>query len=96
MPISILVYKSKEIFDFSRTIVRRVHTLSDCEVRDFLFIDDFFCLLLTASMETSLSPEVERMLEFFRLSTLEVRVLGLGLEDREAREVWAVCLDSWE
>ena len=37
---------------------------------DFLTFD-----FLTFS--TSLSPEVERILEFLRLSTLELRVLGL-------------------
>ena len=58
-------------------------TLLDCEVRDFLFVDDFFCLLLAVSMDWSLSPDVERMLEFLRLSTLEFLVLCLGFEDME-------------
>ena len=58
-------------------------TLLDCEVRDFLFVDDFFCLLLAVSMDWSLSPEVERMLEFLRLSTLEFLVLCLGFEEME-------------
>ena len=58
-------------------------TLVDCEVRDFLLVEDFFCLLLAVSMDWSLSPEVERMLEFLRLSTLEFLVLCLGFEDME-------------
>ena len=68
-------------------------TLVDCEVRDFLLVEDFFCLLLAVSMDWSLSPEVERMLEFLRLSTLEFLVLCLGFEDME--DVTA-CLESLE
>ena len=66
-------------------------TLDDCEVRDFLLVEDFF--LLAVSMDSSLSPEVERMLEFLRLSTLEFLVLCLGFEDME--DV-TTCLDSLE
>lgn len=67
--------------------------MGDCEVKDFLFVDDFFSLLLAASMDWSLSPEVEKMLEFLRLSTLEFLVLCLGFEVME--DVTA-CLDSLE
>ena len=66
-------------------------SLGDCEVRDFLLVEDFF--LLAVSMDSSLSPEVERMLEFLRLSTLEFLVLCLGFEDME--DV-TTCLDSLE
>ena len=39
-------------------------------------------------MDVSLSPEVERILEFFKLSMLLVLVLGLGLvDDEETDEV---------
>ena len=41
---------------------------------DFLMFDFFLF-----STDPSLSPDVERMLEFLRLSTLELRVLGLLL-----------------
>ena len=45
---------------------------------------DFFEECPLVSSEASLSPDVERMLEFLRLSTLEVLVLGFCLleEDR--------------
>lgn len=46
-------------------------TLEDI-MEDFLTFDFFV-------FSTSLSPEVERILEFLRLSTLELRVLGLLL-----------------
>ena len=55
---------------------------SNEDIEDFLLLD-FFDLW---SMEVSLSPEVERILEFFRLSMLLVLVLGLGLEDDEETE----------
>ena len=68
-------------------------TLGDCEVKDFLFVEVFFCLLLAAPMDWSLSPEVEKMLEFLRLSTLEFLVLCLGFEVME--DVTA-CFESLE
>ena len=47
---------------------------------------DFFEECSLVSSEASLSPDVERMLEFLRLSTLEVLVLGFCLlEDEEDR-----------
>ena len=45
-------------------------TLEEIKEEDFLTFDFF-------PFSTSLSPEVERILEFLRLSTLELRVLGL-------------------
>ena len=50
-------------------------------------------MLLAAPMDWSLSPEVEKMLEFLRLSTLEFLVLCLGFEVME--EVTA-CFESLE
>ena len=67
--------------------------MGDCEVKDFLFDEIFFSLLLAASIDWSLSPEVEKMLEFLRLSTLEFLVLCLGFE---AMEVVTACFDSLE
>ena len=52
----------------------------------------FFSLLLAASMDWSLSPEVEKTLEFLRLSTLEFLVLCLGLAVEEV----TACFDSLE
>lgn len=73
-------------------MIQKSLTLGDCEVRDFLFVDVFFSFLLAASMDWSLSPEVEKMLEFLRLSTLEFLVLCLGL----AMEEVTACFDSLE
>ena len=55
---------------------------SNEDIEDFLLLD----FLDLWSMEVSLSPEVDRMLEFFRLSMLLVLVRGLGLEDEEETE----------
>ena len=63
------------------------------EVKDFLLFEVFFCLLLAAPMDWSLSPEVEKMLEFLRLSTLEFLVLCLGFEEMEDI---TTCLESLE
>lgn len=73
-------------------MIQKSLTLGDCEVRDFLFVDVFFSLLLAASMDWSLSPEVEKTLEFLRLSTLEFLVLCLGLAVEEV----TACFDSLE
>ena len=60
-------------------------TLGEVNNEDFLLVD-FFEECPLVSSEASLSPEVERMLEFLRLSTLEVLVLGFCLlEDEEDR-----------
>ena len=54
-----------------RKIFIRESTLTLEEMMEDFLTFDFF------PFSTSLSPEVERILEFLRLSTLELRVLGL-------------------
>ena len=49
------------------------------DIEDFLLLD----FLDLWSTDVSLSPEVDKTLEFFKLSMLLVLVLGLGLEDDE-------------